>query len=291
MLYNRLSMGKVIKKILLFVTYIWLRFDPIIRLAFGKSWTPRYEFMSTIFGEADSEDFLKKRVKLVKKRKKKPAPLILPSNVKAKTQEFLQTKQSTKTGLITRKRIINKLTFWALNQEINAQNIDSSKTRSQIVKALLGSIFQNSLADETTLILESIKKIVFSRVTYLGAKGEPSPDVHNHIIAGVGKVLNMHFSEAARIQHIRLQDLTKVKLIKEIKKSGSKAGTGSLAFSGGYRQDDPYRHKFPLSDVSVQMLISILKHYQFSSWPDSREAAQKLIEQIERKIGFALDTI
>lgn len=281
-------MWKAIKYIFLFIVYIWLRFDPIIRLAFGKNWTPRFEFMSSIFGKADAESFLKKRVKLVKQRKKKPAPQILPSNVKTEVQEFIKTNPETKTGRTTRHRIIKKLIFWTLDPEINAQNMDSNKTRSQIIKSLLGNIFQNSLADETEQILIGLKKIVFSRVTYLGARGEPSPEVHDVIIDGVGRILNMHFGEEARIRDHNLQELTKVRLIKEIKKSDEK-GTGSLAFSGGHRQNDLYRHKFPLPPETVQMLTSILKHYQFSSWPDSRETATRLIKRMENKLGFELE--
>ncbi len=275
------------KKILLFFVYAWLRFDPIIRLAFGKKWTPRYEFMASLFGEKDAENFLKHRVKIVKARNKKAAPYILPSNIEEKIAEFLSINQDTKTGLKKRQQIIEKLIFWAVNPEINAQNIESYKTRSKIVKALLGVIFQNSLADESELVLNGIKKIVFSRTTYLGSKGEPSPIVHNEIINGVGRVLNTHFGEVIRLRNEKLEDLTKIKIIKEIKNDDK--GTGSLAFSGTHRKDDPYRHKFPLSDKKANMLVSILKRYQYSAWPDSRETATKLIKTMESKLGFKLE--
>jgi len=275
------------KKVLLFLVYAWLRFDPIIRLAFGKKWTPRYEFMASLFGEKDAENFLKHRVKIVKARNKKAAPYILPSNINEEVTKFLKINQDTKTGLKKRQQIIEKLIFWALDPEINAQNIESYKTRSEIVKSLLGVIFQNSLADETEIILSGIKKIVFSRITYLGSKGEPSPMVHNTIIAGVGRVLNTHFGEVVRLRNEKLEDLTKIKIIKEIK--NDEKGTGSLAFSGTHRKNDPYRHKFPLSQKRANMLVSVLKRYQYSAWPESRETAIKLIKTMENKLGFKLE--
>lgn len=274
------------KKIFLFFAYAWLRFDPVINLAFGKKWTPRYEFMVSLFGEKDTENFLKNRVKLIKTKNKKMAPYILPSDIDKKIVSFLKINQDTKIGLKKRQEIIKKLIFWALDPEINTQNIESYKTRSEIVKSLLGVIFQNSLADETKQILTGIKKIVFSRVTYLGSKGEPSPMVHNTIIAGVGRVLNTHFGEVVRLRNEKLEDLTKIKIIKEIKNDDK--GTGSLAFSGTHRKNDPYRNKFPLPQKKAIMLISILKHYQYSAWPESRETAIKLIKTMESKLGFEL---
>ena len=280
-------MRKNLKKPLLLLTYIWLRFDPILRLAFGKSWTPRYEFMASLFGEDDSEKFLEHRVKLVKARNKKMAPYILPSHIDKETDKFLKTSQDSKVGLKKRKQMIETLIFWALDPDINAQNIESYKTRSAIIDYILGVIFQNSLADETEQILAGIKEIVFSRVTYLGSKGEPSPTVHNTIISGVGRILNTHFGEVIRLREEKLEELTKIKLIKEIKKEDG--GTGSLAFSGGYRKDDPYRHKFPLPKREARMLLKILKHYQYSAWPESRETAVSLIETMEKKLGFNLE--
>ena len=280
-------MRKNLTKSFIFLTYAWLRFDPILRLAFGNNWTPRYEFMASIFGEEEAEQFLKSRVELIKARDKKLAPYILPSNVDKKTIEFLKTKQDSKAGLKKRQQIIETLIFWALDPDINQQNIESYKTRSAIIDSLLGVIFQNSLADETEQILAGIKEIVFSRVTYLGAKGEPSPAVHDVIISGVGRILNTHFGEVVRLREERLEELTKIKLIKEIKKEDG--GTGSLAFSGGHRKDDPYRHKFPLPSKEAKMLLKILKHYQYSAWPDSRETAIKLIKSMEKKLGFDLE--
>ncbi len=243
--------------------------------------------MASIFGETDSENFLKGRVKLVKAKNKKMAPYILPSDVDKKVIKFLEINQDTKTGLKKRQQIIETLIFWALDPEINAQNIESYETRSEIIKSLLGVIFQNSLADETEQILSGIKKIVFSRVTYLGVKGEPSPFVHDTVISGVGRVLNIHFGEIVRLRNEKLENLTKIKLIKEIK--DHEGGTGSLAFSGGYIKDDPYRHKFPLPQKRANMLISILKHYQYSAWPESRKTAIELIKIMENKLGFKLD--
>ena len=99
-------MIKAFKKFLLFIVYIWLRFDPAIRLAFGKKWTPRYEFMANLFGEKDAENFLKHRVKLVKARNKKLAPYILPSEIDEKTMVFSKINHDTKTGLKKRQQII-----------------------------------------------------------------------------------------------------------------------------------------------------------------------------------------
>ncbi len=280
-------MRQALKKTLLFSIYTWLRFDPILKIAFGKNWTPRYEFMSSLFGEKNTDKFLENRVKITKARNKKMAPYILPSNVEKKATQFLETEQKTKAGLKRRQEIIEEMIFWALDPDINSQNIESYKTRSTIINSLLGEVFQNALADEIEKILSGIKEVVFSRVTYLGSKGEPSPAVHNTIIAGVGRVLNTHFSEVVRLRDEKLKELTKIRLIKEIKSEDK--GTGSLAFSGGYRKDDPYRHKFPLPQKTARMLLKILQHYQFSAWPESRETAIKLIESMEKKLGFDLE--
>ena len=116
---------------------------------------------------------------------------------------------------------------------------------------------------------------------------EPSPIVHNTLIDGVGRVLNTHFGEVVRLRNEKLEDLTKIKIIKEIK--NDEKGTGSLAFSGAHRKDDPYRHKFPLPNRRANMLIRVLKHYQYSAWPESRETAIELIKNMESKLGFDLE--
>ncbi|MEA3355669.1 MAG: hypothetical protein U9Q63_04285 [Patescibacteria group bacterium] len=239
-----------------------------------------------MYGEKEAEKFLNTRIQLVKKRNKKPIPVILSSQIDKQTNLFLQTDLTTQAGRKKRQSIINLLIFWALDKDINSQNIDSHKIRSTIINSLLGTIFQNSLIDEVNLTLIGLKKIVFSRATYLGAKGEPSPIVHNQIIKGVGKILIAHFNEINKYKEQRLNQLTKIKLIKEIQKD--KEGGGSLAFSGTTQKNDQYRNKFPLPNKTTHMLISILKHYQFSSWPDSREAAKNLIESIEKQLGFKL---
>jgi hypothetical protein len=278
---------KHIRYFLLLVTYIWLRFDPIIFVAFGKNWSPRYEFMASFFGEKNAEEFLKHRVKLVKARNSKRALTILVGDVNKQTDLFMEASPATKKGREKRLAVINELIFWALDPEINQQNIESYRTRSAITNSLLGVIFQNSLADEVDLVLVGLKKIVFSRVTYLGSKGEPSPVVHDTIISGVGRILSSHFGEIVRLREERLEELTKIKLIKEIKNDD--LGTGSLAFSGVIKKNDPYRNKFPLDKKTTQILLDILKHYQFSAWPDSRKRAASLIETMERKLGFELE--
>ncbi|MFH1959288.1 MAG: hypothetical protein ABIJ22_03110 [Patescibacteria group bacterium] len=276
-----------IKKLLLFIIYVWLRFDPVIRLAFKGNWTPRYEFMASIFGEKAADDFLQKRVKIVKARKKKQAPYILPSSIDKQVSLFLKTDLDTKKGREKRKEVLSTLVHWALDPDINQQNIDSYKTRSAIVDSLLGTVLQNCLADEVTIILSSLKKIVFSRVTYLGSKGEPSPVVHDTIIFGVGKILSTHFDEVVKMREAKLEELTRIQLIKEIKKNDQ--GTGSLAFSGSTKKYDQYHNKFPLPAKTTKMLLDILKHYRYSAWPESRKTAQKLIEKMETKLGFKLE--
>lgn len=279
-------MGKAFKNFFQLLMYAWLRFDPILRLAFGHSWKPRYEFMKSLFGEKDTRDFLAKRKIIVEKRKKKIPDYILPSRIHKETKKFLETNPQTLSGLEERKKIIDQMIFWAVDPEINSHNIESYKTRSTIVGSLLGEIFQNALADEVYIILKGIKEIVFSKITYLGSKGEPSPIVHDVIIKQVSKIIDTHFSELDRIQENKLQNLTKVKLIQEIKKD--KAETGSLAFSGSGHKNDPYRNKYPLEKEQVNLLIEIIHHYQYSSWPDSRETAIKELDKFEKKLGFSL---
>jgi len=245
--------------------------------------------MANIFGEKDTDRFLRHRVKLIKARNKKQPPAIHPKQIFEKTQEFIDQNVNSKKGQAKRLAIINNLLFWALDPDINKFNIDSYKTRSAIVNSLLGVIFQNSLADESTIILKGLRKIVFSRVTYQGSKGEPSPIVHDTIISGVGRVLTAHFNELARLRDEKVDKLTKVKLIKEIQKA--KKETGSLAFSADTKQDDEYRHKFPLTQKEASMLLKILKHYQFSAWPDSRDKAVELLNDLESHLGLSLDKI
>ncbi len=278
---------KPLKYGLMFFTYVWLRLDPVLRLAFGRDWTPRYEFMANIFGETDADKFLNHRVKLLKARNKPLPPLITPKMVDRAVYKFLRTRAQTKTGQNRRLKLIEQLIFWATDQEINQFNIDSYQTRSAIVDALLNVIFQNSLISESELILRGLKKIVFSRVTYRGAKGEPSPVVHDVIIAGSARILLSHFNELVRLRDQNLDKLTKVKLIKELQKAKGEAG--SLAFSAEHREDDEFKPKFPLPQDQVKLLLHILKHYQFSAWPDSRDRAKHFFSQFERQLGFKLN--
>ena len=275
-----------IKYPFIFLVYLWLRFDPALRLAFKNDWTPRYEFLATIFGETDAEKFLQHRVKLVKARNKKIPPVIYPKDIETVTNQFIKSSINSTNGRKKRITLINRLFFWATDPEINRFNIDSYKTRTQIVDSLLNIIFQNSTTKEIKLILTDLKKIVFSRITYLGKKGEPSPIVHDTIISGVSRILISHFYEVIRLRDQKTDKSTKIKLIKEIQKS--KGNTGSLSFSGDVKYDDSLKHKFPLSDQEVKLLVKILNHYRFSAWPDSREKAQNSINRLENELGFDL---
>jgi len=275
-----------IKSFFMLLTYLWLRFDPILRITFKKNWTPRYEFLASIFGKKEAERFLRQRMHLIRTRSKKKPPVILSSVVDKKTQQFLKTNPDTPDGRAKRKEIIALLLFWATDTAINRYNTDSYKTRSAIIDNLLNILFQNALANETERILVGLKKIVFSRVTYLGAKGEPSPVVHDVIISGVGRLLTFHYNEVVRQRDEKLDKLTKIKLIKEIKKVDQE--TGSLAFSGTARKADAFKHQFPLEIEYAKLLLKILNHYRFSAWPESREKAEKLIQSMEKQLGFKL---
>ena len=259
------------KYLLMLITYFWLRLDPILYVTFRKDWTPRFEFMANIFGEEDTEKFLRNRVSLVKARNKTLPPVILVKEIDKLTDSFLGAQKLKRT------EIIDTLIFWAMDKEINEFNIDSYKTRQAIVWALTGIIFQNSLAGEIDQILLGLKRIVFSRVTYLGAKGEPSPDVHEAIISGTAKIFTGHISALIRQREEKLDKLTKIKLIKEIHKS--KSDGSSLAFSADIREDDEFKQKFPLPVNQAKLLWEILSHYRYSAWPDSRERTEKVINK------------
>lgn len=273
-----------VKYFFMLPVYAWLRFDVVLWLAFGHDWTPRYEFMATIFGEKDSEEFLAHRVNLVKARNKVLPPIIRPQRVEAEAAKFLAANPETKTGRAVRKAVLNELIFWALDPDINQFNIDSYKSRATIVDVMLNLLFQNSLTSEIDLILSGLKQIVFSRVTYLGPKGEVSPDVHDVILTSCSRVLSSHFNEVIRLRDAKLDKMTKIKLIKEIQKS--KGQTGSLAFSAEEKPDSEYKNQFPLPKDQARLLWEIICHYQYSAWPDSREKAQKLITGFRTKLGF-----
>jgi len=277
-----------VKYFFIFLIYLWLRFDPILYLAFRKNWNPRYEFLAAIFGEKDAEEFLKHRVRLVieRNKKQKQIPFITPSIVDKKINIFLKTKPDTKTGRQKRRKIIKKLIFWSLNPDINKENIESYKTRFAVIDAFLGVVFQNAIISEIKQILDGLKKIVFSRVTYLGPKGEPSPIVHDVIISGIGKILKFHFNEIVRLRDEKLDKLTKIKLIKEIQ--DSKEGKGALAFSADLK-DNEFKPKYPLDKETENLLIKIIKHYKFSAWPDSRKKAENLIKSMEKSLGFTIE--
>ena len=279
-----------LKYFLLFLIYIWLRFDLVLRIAFGNNWKSRFGFMAQLFGEEDAERFLAHRVNLSLKRGRPQIPIILPSDVAKLTRQFLKHKATGKTGRKDRIAIINKLIFWSTDQEINKENVDSYQTRSAIIQALLNAIFHNSLFEESELILNSLQPLVFSRVTYIGHKGEPSPIVHDVILSAVSQLLVRHFSEIVRLRDQRIDKLTTIQLIKELNKA--KGGTGSLAFSGeiGHRHDE-YRHKFPLSPHHVYLLYRILEHYTFSAWPDSREKAKSVVANLESQLKTDLKSL
>jgi len=281
-------MKRALKKFFMLWAYLWLRFDPIIRITFRDNWEPRADFMKITFGEEDTREFLKQRGKKVKTRDKQLAPIILPSHADKKVTEFLKQKVTTKAGKLKRKQIIDQLIFWATDKDINRHNIESYRTRSAIVENLLTAMFLNSLLQEGKTILEGLRKIVFSRTTYLGSKGEPSPIVHDVIIRNVGRLLALNFEELIRLRDEKLEKMTKIKIIKEIQKT--KAETGSFAFSGLTPDKyDEYRHKFPLEQDQADLLIKIIQHYRFSAWPDSRQRAEELIENNEKQLGFSLE--
>lgn len=279
-----------VKYFFLLIIYLWLRFDLALRLAFGNNWKPRYEFMAQLFGETDAEQFLAHRVKLVLHRRKDKIPIILPSQVAKLTEKFLRLKVTSPAGRKERLALINRLIFWATDSEINQENVDSYKTRSTIVSALLNVLFHNSLYEESELILNSLEAIVFSRITYLGQRGEPSPIVHNVILSGVSQLLIRHFSEIVRLRDQRIDKLTTIQLIRELNKA--KGGTGSLAFSAEVtNRADEYRHKFPLSPRHVFFLYRILEHYTFSAWPDSREKAVSVVNNLESQLKTSLKSL
>lgn len=273
-----------LKYVLMMLAYLWLRFDPILYITFRKDWTPRYEFLASIFGENDAEKFLVYRVNLVKARNKILPPVILLTDVDKKIIEFLKIKPVTKLNKTKRLAIIDQLIFWAVDPEINRFNIDSYKSRSAIVDGLLNPIFQNSLTSEINCILDGLKKIVFSRMTYLGSKGEPSPIVHNVILSDAARILTFHFNELVRLRDEKLDKMIKVKLIKEIQKS--KSETGSLAFSAEPRIEEDFQARYPLPNYQAKLLWKILTHYRFSAWPESREKAAKLIDNFHKQLGF-----
>lgn len=274
-----------IKYVLMMLAYLWLRFDPILYMTFRKDWTPRYEFLAGIFGETDADKFLAHRVDLVKARNKILPPIILLTDVDKKIIEFLKIKPSTKLNKTQRLAIIDQLIFWAIDPEINRFNIDSYQSRSAIVDGLLNLIFRNSLTSEINCILDGLKKIVFSRVTYLGSKGEPSPLVHNVILSDAARILTFHFNELVRLRDEKLDKMIKVKLIKEIQKS--KSETGSLAFSAEPRIEEDFQARYPLPHYQAKLLWKILTHYRFSAWPESREKATKLIDNFHKQLGFS----
>jgi len=280
---------KPIRYSFMFITYLWLRFDLVLFLAFRKNWQPRYQFMVSIFGLKDTDKFLGHRIKLAKIRAKLPPPVIDPSTIEKKANLFLKENLSTKSGKKKRMAILKKLVFFATDQEINEYNIDSYKVRTLIIDLLLNTIFQNTLSSEAEYILDSLEIIVFSRVTYLGAKGEPSPIVHDTIISSVGRLLTLHLNEVLRLREEKLEKLTKIKLIKEIKEADK--NTGSLAFSGTFKEDKELKQKFPLPAKHAKLLIKILNHYRFSAWPESRERAIDLIKSMEKQLGFKLDEL
>lgn len=275
-----------VKYFLMMFCYLWLRFDPVLRIGFGNNWRARYDFLAQLFGGEDAQKFLAHRGELIELRNRPQTPIILPSEVAKQTKRFLQLKVTKRSDRKERLEIIKRLIFWATDKDINGENVDSFRTRSAIIGALLDVIFHNSLYEESELILSNLKLIVFSRVTYLGSKGEPSPVVHNVILSGVSQLLMRHFSEIVRLRDQRVDKLTTVQIIKELNKG--RGDTGSLAFSGEIKFLDEYRHKFPLSGHHARLLYEILDHYRFSAWPDSRDQARRVIAELEGQLKTSL---
>lgn len=278
------------KYLCLVAVYLWLRFDLILRLAFGNNWKPRYEFMAQIFGPETAEKFLAGRVKLQLERRPKSVPVILPSRVDRTVREFLRLKPNSRVNRSKRQQIIKQLIHWATDPEINRENIDSYQTRSAIAESLLNIVFHNSLYNESELILTRLEPLVFSRVTYLGKGGEPSPIVHEVILKNVAALLRRHFAEVIRLRDQLVDKMTTVQLIKELNKS--RGQTGSLAFSAGpVKYRDEFRHKFPLSSPHVLLLYKILEHYTFSGWPESREKAKTIVAELEAELNTDLKSL
>src|SRR3990172_2769255 len=150
-----------IKYPFLWLTYAWLRFDPVLWITFKHDWKPRYDFMAALFGDEDTTKFLDHRVKLVKERNKPQVPIILPSKVGREVTHFFKAEVTTKEGREKRLEIVKRLIFWCTDEEINQVNIDSYRTRMSIIEALFNQMFQNSLAAESELIMASLKEIVF----------------------------------------------------------------------------------------------------------------------------------
>ena len=276
-----------VKYVVMLPFYAWLRFDPVLWITFRGDWKPRYDFMAALFGQVDTTKFLDHRVKLVKFRNKQLTPIILPSHVGREVETFFKQNLKSKSGRVKRMEIINQLIFWCTDQEINFVNIDSYRTRISLIEALFNQMFQNSLSDEGDLIMASLKPIVFSRVSHTNIKGEPSPLVHDIILKAVGRLLISHFNELKRLRHDSLDKLTKVQIILELQKA--KKG-GSLAFSADWaKKKDEFQHKFPLPGDQVNQLVEILRHYQHSAWPDSREQAIELERTITYDLGFDIN--
>src|SRR3989344_2749614 len=238
-----------IKYPFLWLTYAWLRFDPVLWITFKGDWKPRYDFMAAIFGQVDTTQFLDNRVELVKLRNRPQTPIIISSLVNREADRFFKADLKSKAGREKRLEIIKRLIFWCTDEAINQVNIDSYLTRMTIIDTLFNQMFQNSLVAEGELIMTGLRPIVFSRITHTTHKGEPSPLVHDVII---------------------------------------KAG-GSLAFSADLTKKYEFQHKFPLPKGQVKLLNEILKHYSHSGWPDSREQAEDIIKMISVDLGFDIN--
>ena len=276
-----------IKYPFLWLTYAWLRFDPVLWITFKGDWKPRYDFMAAIFGQVDTTQFLDNRVELVKLRNRPQTPIILSSLVNREADRFFKADLKSKAGREKRLEIIKRLIFWCTDEAINQVNIDSYLTRMTIIDTLFNQMFQNSLVAEGELIMTGLRPIVFSRITHTTHKGEPSPLVHDVIIKAVGRLLASHCNEVNRLSHASLDKMTKVQIIREIQKA--KKGGGSLAFSAELTKKDEFQHKFPLPKGQVKLLNEILKHYSHSGWPDSREQAEDIIKMISVDLGFDIN--
>ena len=281
-------MKRGVKYFLMLAVYAWLRFDLALRLAFKDDWNPRFDFMAGLFGEADARKFLKFRVKLARERKKS-VTVIHSKAVETRVDKFLKANPDTKSGRLGRRRLVKKLVFWATDSHINENYVESYKTRMTIADALLSTLFSNAIHPEVDLILTGIDKMVFSRSTNLGFRGEPSPLVHDVIMRHVARILFLHLSELMRLRDEKLDKATKIKLIKELQEA--KGGKGSLAFSAEANLKDQYQHTFPLPPEQAKLLLAILDHYRFSPWPDSRETAASLKSQLDSLLGLPLDKL
>lgn len=246
----------------------WLKHDPFVRLIAKNDDQVRYSAMMAMLGERAAKNYYQKL------KKYNPGPsLIYPSHIREKEQEFL--KHPKKHELI-----IRQLVAWGTDKYLNSQNIESHKTRAQIIHALLGTLFLNATEKEETLIIDAIKVLVISKGTHIGKRGEQSPFVHQEILQ---KVCDILYFDRLRIQGKKDQQqelAMKAVLIKNIQEMKDRHS----AYYANSRQLKPRKLvnlKFPLKPKTKIGLIKIVRHYTCSSDPKVRQHANTTLKTIE----------